>query len=103
MIGCSNVRLVQRVKERKYKYYGLCFQLEDENRDATGTGNRPVRSRIPYQPLYRPVETSFFRPVGLEIYSIFSWILGQFLQKSRVEIFCFACQTSSVDVCDKVY
>ena len=34
---------------------------------------------------------------------IFSWIFGEFLQKSRVEILCFACQTSSLHVCDKVY
>ena len=59
-------------------------------RDATGTGNRPV-------------ETSFFRSACLEISSIFSWIFGQFLQKSRVQILCFAYQTSSVDVCGKVY
>ena len=45
----------------------------------------------------------YWEPAGLEISSIFSWIFGQFLQGSRVEIFCFACQTSSVDVCDKVY
>ena len=33
MIGCSNVRLVQRIKERKYIHHGLCFQLEDENKN----------------------------------------------------------------------
>ena len=32
----------------------------------------------------------FFRPAGLEIFSIFSWIFGQFLQKSRVKILCSA-------------
>ena len=68
-------------------------------RDATGTGNQSVGSRIPY----RPAETSFFKPAGLEISSIFSWIFGQFLQKLRVEILCFTYQTSSVDVCGKVY
>ena len=68
----------------KSENIGVC------GRDAIGAGNRPV-------------ETSFFRPAGLEISSIFSWIFGQFLQKSRVEILCFACQSSSVDVCDKVY
>ena len=40
---------------------------------------------------------------GLKISSIFSWIFGQLLQKSRVEILCFAYETSSFDVYDKVY
>ena len=60
------------------------------HRDATGTGSRLVG-------------TSFFRPAGLEISFMFSWIFGQFLQKRRVEVLCFACEISSVDVCDKVY
>ena len=64
---------------------------------ATGQSG-PVRSRIPY----RPVETIFFRPAGLEIFSIFSCIFGQFLQKTSVEILCSAWQTSFIDVYDKV-
>ena len=53
-------------------------------------------------PVYRPVETIFFRPAALEIFSIFSWIFGQFLQKSRAEILCCARQTRFIDVHDKV-
>ena len=34
----------------------------------------------------KPIETNFFRPVGLEILSIFPELMVNFLQKSKVEI-----------------
>ena len=65
-------------------------------RDAIGTWNRPVRSRISYRSLYRAVETSFFRSgrsrnffyFFLDFWSIFAKI------KSRDTLFCMSNQFS---------
>ena len=58
----------------------------------------PIQSRIPY----RLVETNFLRPGQSR--NFFCFFLNFWLiKKSSVEMLCFACQTSSVHVYDKVY